>query len=223
MTKIKLITYFTPSHQIFHDNYFLPSFNEYSLSDDFNLIIERGKQVAENGDYYSSGFNSTTVDKLSSFLSHFNLGSKEPLMFADADIQFFGNFKDEIIKEFHDSGCDILFQSDITNLCTGFFICKQNESVKQLLDEAVKLTPNVEHEQVAINVLLQSKNYGLKYGVLNPKKYYTVGYSTKGKQWVPEMEIVDIPEDIVMHHANWTAGVQNKIKLLDLVKEFKSK
>ena len=29
----------------------------------------------------------------------------------------------------------------------------------------------------------------------------------------------NIPADIIMHHANWIVGVQNKIKLLNLVKD----
>ena len=88
-------------------------------------------------------------------------------MFADADIQFLGNFKDDIVEAFNSSGCDILFQSDITNLCTGFFICKQSKLVKQLLEEALELTPRVEHEQVAINMILQSNNLNIKYDTLD--------------------------------------------------------
>ena len=218
MKKINLITYFTPSHKVFYDDYFLPSFKKHSLDQDFNLIVETGEQVAENGDYYSKGFNGTTVDKLSSFSNHLNVGDSNPLMFADADIQFLGNFKDDIVETFNSSGCDILFQSDITNLCTGVFICKQSKLVKQLLEEALELTPRVEHEQVAINMILQSNNLNIKYDTLDPTKYFTIGYSTKGTQWTPETVDLDIPKTILMHHANWTAGVENKIKLLNFVK-----
>jgi hypothetical protein len=28
-----------------------------------------------------------------------------------------------------------------------------------------------------------------------------------------------VPKDIIIHHANWTVGIDNKIKLLDIVKK----
>ena len=68
-------------------------------------------------------------------------------------------------------------------------------------------------------MILQSNNLNIKYDTLDPTKYFTIGYSTKGTQWTPETGDLDIPKTILMHHANWTAGVENKIKLLNFVKE----
>ena len=37
-------------------------------------------------------------------------------------------------------------------------------------------------------------------------------------QWEPGCEL-NIPQDIVMHHANWTIGIENKIAQLQYVRD----
>jgi hypothetical protein len=55
----------------------------------------------------------------------------------------------------------------------------------------------------------------LDWTMLSPR-FFTVGMVTGGKRW--EGEDVAIPRDILVHHANWTVGIDNKIRLLELVK-----
>ena len=42
--------------------------------------------------------------------------------------------------------------------------------------------------------------------------------SLQGREWDGD-ESFDVPDDIVLHHANYTRGIDNKFKLLDLVKQ----
>ena len=48
------------------------------------------------------------------------------------------------------------------------------------------------------------------------RKFFTIAHSI-GRVW--DGIEVDIPGDILVHHANWTVGINNKIKLLNMVRE----
>jgi hypothetical protein len=60
------------------------------------------------------------------------------------------------------------------------------------------------------------KNWNARAGYLD-NRFFTVGVQL-GKRWHPGMEI-SVPENIIMHHANWTVGVENKMALLKHVRE----
>ena len=51
----------------------------------------------------------------------------------------------------------------------------------------------------------------LKHALL-PKEYFT--YGMYYNHW-NEQEVFQVPKNMVMHHANWVIGVNNKIKLLE--------
>jgi hypothetical protein len=42
--------------------------------------------------------------------------------------------------------------------------------------------------------------------------------SLDGREWNGE-EPFEVPDDIVIHHANYTRGIDRKFQLLDMVKE----
>ena len=67
-------------------------------------------------------------------------------------------------------------------------------------------------------VLNSKQNFGLTINerVLPRNKYFTVAASTNAKQWVGQD--FHVPTTIVAHHANWTVGLDNKLKLLQFVK-----
>ena len=60
----------------------------------------------------------------------------------------------------------------------------------------------------------------IKFDLL-PKEFFTYGVFNNGEWDYPENNIIDfkIPSDIIFHHANWTIGIDNKLKLLNFVKD----
>jgi hypothetical protein len=98
-------------------------------------------------------------------------------------------------------------------------------------------------EQCAINNILNDHCYrrgkqsgsdtGIEWGYL-PARYYTHGLYVEGienfsmedqsglwwenKNW-SEKSCVFVPDDILVHHANWCHGVDNKLHLLNWIKE----
>jgi len=211
-----LLTFYSDSHKAMYENYFLESYKKY-LQSSFTLHAKEISQLSQTGDYDSNGFNETMLEKIKLILENFD-SSDEPFVFADCDIQFFGDFKDSLVKELGDY--DIAFQDDVVCRCAGFFIAKRNDKVKKFMEIVLEITPQFDHDQTAMNYILnhQSRfNLNLKEKKLPRNQYFTVAVSTNAKQWVGQD--FEVPKDILVHHSNWTIGLDNKVKLLDFVKE----
>jgi len=212
----KLLTFYSESHIKLYEEFFLNSFNK-NLSKNFNLIVKKIPQVCESGDFASNGFDLAMLEKIKFIIENININEDQLLVFSDCDVQFFNDL------EFIMDDYDILFQKDYfeKNYCAGFFVSKQNskvlnffEKVKNSLIES--LNGKID-DQGIINTLLNNNDKLIKSGFLPDNKYWTVGNSTEGRVW--NGENVYIPEDLIVHHANFTIGIENKIKLLNLVKE----
>ena len=231
-SKIKLITFYSESHKEVY-NFFLNSFTEHLLPK-YELKTKLIQQISKTGDFFSEGFGLTMVKKLDWILENIDENSNEVMVFSDCDVQFFG----DLIFDLKEN--DILFQYDGTffdnswypdgatgitkhpNCCAGFFICKQNKKIKKFfLDIKSVLLKNMNetlHDQIVMNKLL-STGYDIKFDILDPVLYWTVGFLTNACVW-SNQEII-VPKSIIMHHANFTIGIKNKIRLLNTVKQLK--
>lgn len=211
---MKLLTFYSDTHKELYEKYFLSSYNKH-LSEDFELIAKHITQISKSGDYGSNGFLETMLEKVKHIIDNIDLSSNDPLVFSDCDIQFFDNFKENIIGELGDF--DIKFQNDVSCRCAGFFICKQNNIVmdffKEVYDETIRCG---EHDQVAVNNLLMNNKFpDLKHGILS-NRYFTVPMTNGTRRW--DGEEFDVPNDILIHHGNWTVGISNKMKIMEYVK-----
>lgn len=214
---MKLLTFYTDSHKELFENYFLDSYNKF-LKSDFVLLESHYKQVCEEASYGTPGFGETMIGKLEHIIDNIDTSDKNPLVFSDCDVQFFKNIKQDIIDDLGDY--DIKFQDDVLCVCAGFFVCKQNDKVLNFFKDVLfTLNQTVSRgmdDQQIINIFLNSNKHPLRHSKLPKTKYFTVAVSTNAKQWIGQD--FHIPEDIIVHHGNWTVGIENKIKLLDYVK-----
>lgn len=215
MNKIKLLTFFSESHKDMYNDHFLRSFNEH-LKENFILLPNTIEQYTKDGNYYDKGFNRAMKEKIRIIIDNIDTSDDTPIVFADADIQFFGDFSGYIENNMGDS--DIMFQDDILCLCAGFMIFKQTEEVKNFFVNVYNITHNFEHDQVAINHLINTNQHNLKVKTLDREIFFTIGSATNAKQWNGETNL-NIPKNILVHHANWTVGNDNKIKLLNYIKD----
>ena len=219
---IKLLTFYSPSHEKMYNDYFFYSYNKF-LKESFILIPNKIEQVSKKGGFGDEGFEETMFEKIKHIINNIDVNDESPLVFADSDIQFFGDFKEDILFELRDN--DISFQSDIVCACAGFFITKQNKKTKTFFENVLSIMNNNLingvlkkgiSDQIIINHLINN-NYPLKFGSLSKDKYFTVASSNLGpKQWNGEDFI--IPKNTLVHHANWTVGLDRKFQLLDYVK-----
>ena len=218
-TKIKLLTFYSDSHKELYETFFLDSYNKY-LKDSFELNAKHINQLSPTGDYGSAGFADTMLEKINHILDNIDLSDDNVLVFADCDIQFFTDFSDKIKEQLGEF--NIKFQTDVSCVCAGFFICRQNETVLNFFtdvkNELDKVRVNKVDDQQVINQFLNSGKYNAyKIGTLPKDEYFTVASSDHGaRRW--NGETFDVPKNIVAHHGNWTVGLDNKFKLMNFVK-----
>lgn len=200
---MKLYTILTPSHRELYENYFLKS-----IPNEFDLITIDIPQECPTGEFYKEGWSQTCYRKVQLYEQACRENQGHTFVFSDVDIQFFGNIKQTLLDELGD--CDIACQNDTgPYYCSGFWICKANE---RTLEMFTKMRENYELEdQTTLNKYIHM----VKSKFLS-KKFFTIAHLTNS---VWQGEDFNLTYDILVHHSNWTAGINNKIKLLDKVKE----
>ena len=166
----------------------------------------------------------------------------EVLLFSDVDVRFYGPIEKDLTYSLRDK--DICFMkdhnSDETGRCGGFFVLRSSERIKDFFSKVLlKLESHTEQdvswatsEQSTINNLL-SENKDVRWGYL-PLKYYTHGLHIQGIKnfsnenqsglwWEnkdhEEKSAIFVPHNILVHHANWAHGVDQKLHLLDFVSQ----
>lgn len=223
MHKIKILTFYTESHNQIYNDYFLSSLSEKISSEKFDLIPFFGKQLSNSGSYNTPGFEETMFYKIDHIIKNIDTDSSDLLVFSDCDVQFLNDFTERAQTDM--MNFDILFQDDITCACAGFFIAKQTREVLDFfiqvrsimymnLGKDGKLASGMSDQSI-INLLIR-QNKVIKTGLLPRDVYFTIASSTGPKQWMGED--FNIPFNIHVHHANWTVGIENKIRLMEMVK-----
>ncbi len=218
LEKIKLYAIYTPSHEILKDQFFLPS-----IQDDFDIVLESYDQICPNAAFMSEGWTDTTIRKVDLIIRaiHENWNDKI-FIFSDVDIQFFLPIQDIIMMLME--GKDIIMQKNNPEgvLCTGFFACRGNEKTLQLWTDVKHImeTNKLQSDQISFNQCIKRHSKINPYNVVwnyLPDTFFGGGTLT-GCTWYPGA-FLPIPHNIMMHHANWTKGIQNKIAQLNYVKE----
>ena len=207
---MKLVSYYTSSHKILYDNYFLPSIK----SDfGFELISKEGIQLSESGSFDSSGFNESTSDKINFLIEVLeNTPKFDNLIFCDVDLVFIKNPID-YLKDFLDY--DMVFQYGYSDLNTGFFLLKNKDKVKELLINVRDNCHLFLHDQDALNFFI--KKTSLKYTTFDNQISCTATFNGTNIWGGEEFKVNYLP---IVFHACWTIGVENKIKLLEKIKNY---
>lgn len=213
---LKLYSFYTPSHTVFKNDWFLPS-----LQDSFELIIKFYPQECTQAQWMKPGWTTTTLHKIDMILEAIEDNWEDVFIYSDIDIQFFEPMQDIIEKAIQ--GKDLLFQrhNPQGSVCSGFFVCRANTKTRQLfLDVQKMMRENIKwSDQPTINrCLITHKNpYGIIWDYL-PVTFFGGGtIDASKKAWRPGAPLT-IPEGIVLHHANCTRGIANKIAQLEYVR-----
>jgi hypothetical protein len=214
--KIKLYALYTPSHEVLKDKFFLPS-----IKDDFEVIIEFCEQTCPSAKFMSEGWTKTTMRKVDLIIRAIKENWGTFFIFSDVDIQFFAPIQDAVIKLMKDK--DIVMQKNNPAgvLCTGFFACRGNEKTLRLWTDVKKTMKKKasNSDQNSFNQCIKKKSKKNPYNIVwayLPDSFFGAGTRT-GREWRPGMSL-PIPRDIMIHHANWTKGIKNKIAQLIYVR-----
>ena len=237
----KCISMATPSHRIMEDDWFRPSFK-----DDCPLeVLHSGKVEQTNGLWSSPSFNTAIYDKTKFIMQQVAKNQGNMLLWADVDIQFFAPVIPKLEELMGDN--DMIFQRDChlyEEICTGFFVTKCTRKTLAFWYLAYLLVIskkyliwltrgkflykyiNMMNDQRAVNVLLgifakppigkRRKNIlGIRWQYL-PDMFYCPGVNYS-QIWKPG-DTLNLPENMLIHHANWTLGIDHKIAQLEYVK-----
>jgi len=212
-SKIRLYSFYTKSHRVFKDQWFLPS-----LQDDYEVIIKYYPQECPSALHWSKGWQQVMLRKIELILNAIDQNWGNIFIYADIDIQFFAKTKEHILSAIADK--DLVFQRDNPSgvLCAGFFACRANSKTKKLFTKVkdYMIKNKEKSDQRTINILLRKKKLvNIAWDYL-PVTFFGGGILT-GSLWSPGKKL-RIPTTIVMHHANWTRGVKHKIAQLQYVK-----
>src|SRR5215510_13495114 len=200
---MKLISVFSPSHEILKDEWFLRT-----LKDDYDVRIHRC-DVQGEGKYMQEDWTKTVLFKSTKIIEGIEENWGEVFIYSDVDVTFFAPTKTAILQSFADK--DIVCQLDdpFGNLCTGFFAIRANAATLRLWRDVQEAVKQERRDQIAFNRLV--REYKIRAGYL-PASFF--GSGTFTGRLFQETDRIYVPCHPMMFHADWVSGVDNKIRLL---------
>lgn len=165
-------------------------------------------------------------DKIQTILQAIEENWGNIFIFSDVDIIFLSKF-DYLVPQMLASK-DIVFQAGVF-ACrigpeaqkprnTGFFIACGNEQTKAFWQQALALlSPDNRYLDPIVNRLLASRAVPTLADGYLPLECFHPGLRSE-HPWQPGDEI-KLPKKLMIHHACYTAGLDNKMKQLDYVLE----
>ena len=215
---MKLYTVYSPSYVDLYTNYFLSS-----LPSDVTLEAKELPQDSPSGECWSEGYDITEHKKIKYFKEACESNQGNIIICCDADIQFFGDIVETVTAELgdYDLACqdDGFYPADADRLplCVGFMVVRCNQNTINLF---TKMDENFTTDS---QLMLIKYKEECQYKLLS-NKFFTAGQSLGWRGWnycdcSGGEKTFTIPNPILMHHANYTFGFDNKKKLLDIVKE----
>lgn len=202
-----MLTYYSPSHRPYFDNFFKPSFDRH-LAEEFELVAVADEQRCKTGVFQSEGWQFMARAKLESILGYLHANPMEDIvMFSDVDVLYLRPIKHLLISELRDA--DIAFQSDNAVFCTGLFVLRNNARVKNLFRKACEVCDRC--DQIAVNRVIHQ--LPVKAKVLS-EAFFSIWRITGGQVWVPSLPIRMPIHPIAAYHANFAKGARNKMLLL---------
>jgi hypothetical protein len=209
---IPLYTLVTPSHEVLRHRFFEPT-----LPDDVELRLtcHENKGAGHIGTW---SFHRGVVRKCEVIVQAIRENWGNVFIWSDIDVQFFSPLSPWVEPAMQEH--DIAFQIDAPgpSLCNGFFFCRANEDTLQLWQDTLELTRksgNGAYDQEHMRDILWGGRK-MKWGHLPP--VFFGGGTFTGDLWQPDLDF-PVPEQAVVHHANFTCGVPNKVRQFEYVQE----
>lgn len=216
---MKLYACHTASHRDMLESHFVPSLPAELTGD--NLHLRQLPQDCPTGEFDTSGFQRTCVRKVE-FILEALAAAAEPFVFSDVDVRFYGPVAGDLMKCL--GGADMAFQWDGSRgrECSGFMVLRPSpkllrfwQCVRDLMVSRGYMDQDALHHRLAVDAGMMGGDGGNITWESLPERYWTFGRNDK--HWTPGMP-VNPPTDLLMHHANWTKGVENKFALLEEVR-----
>lgn len=220
---ISMYTFYTPSHKVFVEEWFIPTLEEIN-DEGITLVIKEYPQECASGKVFSSGWQDTMLRKVDIIRKAIKDNWGKVIIYSDIDVQFIRPFSKIALKALGDK--DIVFQRDTPSgtVCAGFFVCRANERTLALWSGVrdYMISQKECSDQKTVNRLLRKGEdkdrnpYNVIWDYLSSD--FFGGGTFTGTGWSPGKQLF-IPSSIVLHHANWCSGNEKKIAQLEYVRK----
>lgn len=239
--KVRMYTCFTESHKEMYDRYFLPS-----VPESFELSTFQFEQECTTGEYHSDGWVkavSRKVDVIRDAIDTVrNEDGPDYFLFSDCDIRFFTDFKDDL--DHHMKTHDFIAMDDDI-YCTGFMGIRADDRAAFMWEWASENIEKYQCDQPTGNAFIKKHEQAMKldsfipawlqtpklrrhteqgpmrFGKFPRMKYFNhMHLGTEEAVWDGESPIVISDnqfDQMLMMHANYTMGIENKVKLLEQI------
>jgi hypothetical protein len=217
-TKPLWITAYDDRFEEMYSRHFIRSFNRLDLDKDFELEVH--KLSHEYGTYGDKRYNSSYRAELQAVVDILKENLGREIVWTDVDIHMYRNPLEDMRTLLATTLPRIWCQMDSdTVFCTGFqfFICTQE--VIDFFETWTVITDSKEWHTAQDSFNEAIKLQPDSFGKLPSHRYWTVGMSGRKEVWDGQsiLTLPSPPKDIVMHHGNFTIGLENKLLLMDVI------
>lgn len=210
---LKIFTLVTPSHEPLLSDWFLRT-----LPVDCQPVVQRF--AAPPVEYAKGQWHRVVAQKFEILRRAF---ASEPegsiFVMSDVDVRFYQPFSEDVRQRIE--GRDVLFQNNrpglahaARHICTGFMVIRCCPRARAFFERAYAVLLAADHprtgDQYACIHTLEEGATRIRYALL-PDRYWTPVH--RGAPWQP-FDPLAPPADVILHHANKTIGVPNKIAQL---------
>jgi hypothetical protein len=204
------------------ERHFLDSWKSLKLDESFDFVCVDVKE--EYGTFGEKKFNESYNKEIEAMWQLLMKYRDRFVVWSDVDMRIYKNPLPDLLGRWDGANLWTSMDSPVgvepADHCTGF----QFFLVTQKMINFYRLWMEVDAEK-EWGYSQQSFNEALRRMVMVdvkplPKQYWTIGLEGQ-KVWSGRNldDIPNPPQDIILHHANYTIGFENKMKLLDEIKE----
>jgi len=210
---MKILTISTPNYKALM-NRMLIGLIYHSTKEPIDITIDQSI-TNEEGVFGTKNFNLICKYKAQQiYLQMSKMRRNDILFYIDGDIQLFEDVK-WFENMFMGHNIDMVAQNDNGGICAGFFLAKVTPLMLALWHEVAKETSEAENDQIVLNRVITKYIPQLKVSLLPTNMVAHYGAISNGDLW--NGQEFKLPEGCKAFHANFTIGMENKIKLLDYV------
>jgi hypothetical protein len=215
---LRIVSYYTPSHKEMCQRFVM------SRAYDFHeRRFSAFEQTCPTGEFKSSGWNDCMLDKLRCLLSLPCDGM--PTLYVDADVALMPGLHDWLSSYVDQlDQADIAFSDDVVQWCAGIMVFRSVSPVLEFFRTVAHMSGvlNLPDQDVIHHLRAWAQSTG---GVLPirprllPREVFcnwaTVNAPTVPAPWDGQGFV--LPATCLAWHANWTIGIDNKMRMLDRV------
>jgi hypothetical protein len=243
----QMYTIYTDSHTEMYERFLLPS-----IPDSFRLTAKKFDQTCPTGEYYSEGWTQAVSQKTEVILDAIkhvrNTDGPDYFVYTDCDIQFYEDFSEDIalLMKTHD-----FVAIDDNMYCTGLFAIRADDRAELMWKWIGKNISKYGGDQLTCNAFLRKHERAIRIGRYIPRflqpsilrqhtrvgsincgllpRFQFMNYMHLGAEnhvWdgkTPYTLSDDQLDSKNALHANYTIGIENKIKLLEQIGDLKSR